>query len=64
MCEQIQREGVTQGIALDGKRLQDWCGETGKPGEREHEGSRAVAREFGFSENSTSSMVGSKDSWR
>lgn len=42
MCEQIQREGVTQGIAWEGKRLQAQCRGTGKPGEREHERSRVV----------------------
>lgn len=53
MCEQIQREGVTKAIACEGKRLQTWCRETGKPGERKCEGITIVGREANFSNRCT-----------
>lgn len=50
MCEQIQREGVTKGIACEGKRLQTQCRQTGKPGERECEEDSMSGREADFSD--------------
>lgn len=53
MCEQIEREGVTKGIACEGKRLQTRCRETGKPGQRECEGGSTAGREADFSNRCT-----------
>jgi len=53
MCEQIQRKGVMQGIAWEGKRLQTQCRETGKLGETECEGGSLVGREADFSNGCT-----------